>query len=125
MAAAEPRDAHATNAASNGVEILFIDLSTLSLLMGQAVSAGSSDRSDNGSDDAMTWTRHVILRTMRTASLLATLAVTACLFACGQKGPLLLPEAQHPRKKLVVPKPVAPTAIDNPGDGKAPPAPQP
>jgi predicted small lipoprotein YifL len=40
-----------------------------------------------------------ILRTILVATMAATLT------ACGQKGPLVLPDAQHPHKKLIAPKP--------------------
>ena len=78
----------------------------------------------------MRWTGHVILTVMRTASLTAAVAVACLLAACGQKGPLVLPDAQHPRKKLGVPKPAAAT-VARPAapapDASAPdaPAPQP
>jgi predicted small lipoprotein YifL len=46
---------------------------------------------------------------MRIACLLAAVALTGTLFACGQKGPLVLPDAQRPHKKIGIPKtPAAP-----------------
>lgn len=44
---------------------------------------------------------------MRTLSLLAIVTLGS-LAACGQKGPLVLPDAQRPHKKIGLPKP--PTA---------------
>jgi len=40
------------------------------------------------------------------AHLLAAVAMTANL-GCGQKGPLVLPDAQRPHKKVGLPKPAA------------------
>jgi predicted small lipoprotein YifL len=42
--------------------------------------------------------------------VLVLLALGAAAAACGQKGPLVLPDAQHPRKKVklpTVPKPAS------------------
>jgi predicted small lipoprotein YifL len=36
---------------------------------------------------------------------LVLVSLLALLVACGQKGPLVLPDAQHPRKKLKLPAP--------------------
>lgn len=49
---------------------------------------------------------------MKTIGLRAAagIGLTALLLACGQKGPLVLPDAQHPHKKLGVPKPATPSA---------------
>jgi len=49
---------------------------------------------------------------MRTIAFRAAagIGLAAALVACGQKGPLVLPDAQHPHKKLVVPKPATPSA---------------
>jgi predicted small lipoprotein YifL len=45
---------------------------------------------------------------MRTDVLLAVAVLATALVAgCGQKGPLVLPDAQHPRKKIGIPKPAA------------------
>jgi predicted small lipoprotein YifL len=35
--------------------------------------------------------------------VLVLLALVAAAAACGQKGPLVLPDAQHPRKKVKLP----------------------
>jgi predicted small lipoprotein YifL len=72
---------------------------------------------------------------MRTAVLLAVAVLaTAWLAGCGQKGPLVLPDAQHPRKKISMPKPAtapapaanptAPVDGSDPGTPKPTPAPQ-
>ncbi len=47
---------------------------------------------------------------MKVASLLTLIGLCTLLAACGQKGPLVLPDAEHPRKKIGVPtsKPPAP-----------------
>jgi predicted small lipoprotein YifL len=49
---------------------------------------------------------------MTVLRVLVLLALAATAAACGQKGPLVLPDAQHPRKKVklpAVPKPTSPT----------------
>jgi predicted small lipoprotein YifL len=70
---------------------------------------------------------------MRTAVLLAlAVLATAWVAGCGQKGPLVLPNAQHPRKKIGMPKPAtapAPAAnatapVNGSGPGAPTPAPQ-
>jgi len=56
---------------------------------------------------------------MRTSCWLIVAALSAVLMACGQKGPLLLPDAQRPHKKIAVPKPPASTApADAPAGGE-------
>jgi predicted small lipoprotein YifL len=42
---------------------------------------------------------------MRNMRLLVAAAVAGTLLGCGQKGPLVLPDAQHPHKKIGVGKP--------------------
>jgi predicted small lipoprotein YifL len=43
--------------------------------------------------------------------VMVLLALVAAAAACGQKGPLVLPDAQHPRKKVKLPSaPKAPSA---------------
>ena len=59
--------------------------------------------------------------------LLIVAAVAEALLGCGQKGPLVLPDAQHPHKKIGVGKPAATPATQAPSggapsSGKAPPA---
>jgi predicted small lipoprotein YifL len=57
--------------------------------------------------------------------VLVLLALAACAAACGQKGPLVLPDAQHPRKKVKLPsapKPASPAAT-NPDAPATPSAP--
>jgi len=44
---------------------------------------------------------------MRIMGLLVVVCVAA-LPACGQKGPLVLPDAQHPHKRIGIGKPAAP-----------------
>jgi predicted small lipoprotein YifL len=74
--------------------------------------------------------RHVILQSMRTASLFAVAVLTVSGVACGQKGPLVLPDAQHPHKKLGLQKPAGRTAPGTPaapgstGEPQASPVPQ-
>ncbi len=63
---------------------------------------------------------------MRNVRLLVAAAVAVTLVGCGQKGPLVLPDAQHPHKKIGVGKaPAAPaTSVPSggaPPSGKAPP----
>ncbi len=58
--------------------------------------------------------------------LLVAAAVAGTLLGCGQKGPLVLPDAQHPHKKIGVGKPPAAPATSAPSggapsSGKAPP----
>ncbi len=53
--------------------------------------------------------------------LLVVVAVAGTLLACGQKGPLVLPDAQHPHKKIGVGKPPA-TPAPSPPSGGAPPS---
>ncbi|MGO9988326.1 MAG: lipoprotein [Steroidobacteraceae bacterium] len=42
--------------------------------------------------------------------VLIVLSLTATAWGCGQKGPLVLPDAQHPHKKLTIPAPPKPPA---------------
>ena len=54
--------------------------------------------------------------------MLALLAIVALgsLTACGQKGPLVLPDAQRPHKKIGLPKP--PTPAPSPASPTKPPS---
>jgi predicted small lipoprotein YifL len=54
--------------------------------------------------------RRVILRGMRTERLLVVACLAGILLGCGQKGPLVLPDAQHPHKKVGIGKPPASSA---------------
>jgi len=56
--------------------------------------------------------------------LLIAAAVAGTLLGCGQKGPLVLPDAQHPHKKIGVSKPPAASAPSggNPSSSSAPPS---
>jgi predicted small lipoprotein YifL len=49
--------------------------------------------------------------------LLIAAAVAGTLLGCGQKGPLVLPDAQHPHKKIGVGKPPAAPATSAPSGG--------
>jgi predicted small lipoprotein YifL len=55
---------------------------------------------------------------MKAAPVLILIAVACAAAGCGQKGPLVLPDAEHPRKKVKFPAapkpstPAAPTAPD-------------
>ena len=49
--------------------------------------------------------------------LLVAVAVAGTLLGCGQKGPLVLPDAQHPHKKIGVGKPSAAPATSAPSGG--------
>ena len=58
--------------------------------------------------------------------LLIAAAATGIFLGCGQKAPLVLPDAQHPHKKIGVAKPSATPATSAPSggapsSGKAPP----
>ena len=61
--------------------------------------------------------------------LLIAASVAGTLLGCGQKGPLVLPDAQHPHKKIGVGKPPAtsapsggaPPSSSSPSSDKAPP----
>ena len=55
--------------------------------------------------------------------LLVAVALAGTLLGCGQKGPLVLPDAQHPHKKIGVGKPSAAPATSAPSD-RAPPSDQ-
>jgi predicted small lipoprotein YifL len=52
--------------------------------------------------------------------LLVAVAVAGTLLGCGQKGPLVLPDAQHPHKKIGVGKPPATPATSAPSGGAPP-----
>ncbi|HWS70367.1 MAG TPA: lipoprotein [Steroidobacteraceae bacterium] len=54
---------------------------------------------------------------MRNMRLLVAVAVAGALLGCGQKGPLVLPDAQHPHKKIGVGKPPATPATSAPSGG--------
>jgi len=54
---------------------------------------------------------------MRNKHLLVAAAVAGTLLGCGQKGPLVLPDAQHPHKKIGVGKPPAAPATSAPSGG--------
>lgn len=49
--------------------------------------------------------------------LIAAAAAAGTLLGCGQKGPLVLPDAQHPHKKIGVGKPAATPATAAPPGG--------
>jgi predicted small lipoprotein YifL len=49
--------------------------------------------------------------------LLIAAAAAGILLGCGQKGPLVLPDAQHPHKKIGVGKPSAAPATSAPSGG--------
>ncbi len=58
--------------------------------------------------------------------LLIAAAAAGTLLGCGQKGPLVLPDAQHPHKKIGVGKPATTPATpapsgSAPSSGKTPP----
>jgi predicted small lipoprotein YifL len=62
---------------------------------------------------------------MTTLRVLVLLTLAAAAAACGQKGPLVLPDAQHPRKKVkfpTLPKPssTTPTTHEAPAAPSAP-----
>jgi predicted small lipoprotein YifL len=65
---------------------------------------------------------------MTTLRVLVLLALAAAAAACGQKGPLVLPDAQHPRKKIKLPTapkppsttPATPDAPSTPNPGPGP-----
>jgi predicted small lipoprotein YifL len=65
--------------------------------------------------------------------LLIAAAAAGTLLGCGQKGPLVLPDAQHPQKKVGIGKSAASPATSAPAGGASgtsgsaprPPAPQP
>jgi predicted small lipoprotein YifL len=54
---------------------------------------------------------------MRNVRLLVAVAVAGTLLSCGLKGPLVLPDAQHPHKKIGVGKPPAAPAPAAPSRG--------
>jgi predicted small lipoprotein YifL len=55
--------------------------------------------------------------------VLVLLALAAAAAACGQKGPLVLPDAQHPRKKVKLPNAPKPPAAAPQAPAAAPDAP--
>jgi predicted small lipoprotein YifL len=58
---------------------------------------------------------------MTVLRVLVLLALAATAAACGQKGPLVLPDAQHPRKKVKLPTvPRPPSAPAGPAQNAAP-----
>ncbi|HLZ99184.1 MAG TPA: lipoprotein [Steroidobacteraceae bacterium] len=59
---------------------------------------------------------------MRNTRLLVAAAVAGTLLGCGQKGPLVLPDAQHPHKKIGVGKPPAAPATSTPPPSGASPS---
>jgi predicted small lipoprotein YifL len=52
--------------------------------------------------------------------LLIAASMAGTLLGCGQKGPLVLPDAQHPHKKIGVGKPPATPATSAPSGGAPP-----
>jgi predicted small lipoprotein YifL len=67
---------------------------------------------------------------MTVLRVLVLLVLAASAAACGQKGPLVLPDAQHPRKKVKLPSapklpstktPDAPDGAAGPAQNAAPP----
>jgi predicted small lipoprotein YifL len=60
---------------------------------------------------------------MTVLRVLVLLALAATAAACGQKGPLVLPDAQHPRKKLKLPAAPKPPSTTTPDAAKPPSAP--
>jgi predicted small lipoprotein YifL len=52
--------------------------------------------------------------------LLVAVALAGTLLGCGQKGPLVLPDAQHPHKKIGVGKPPGTPATTVPSSGAPP-----
>jgi predicted small lipoprotein YifL len=59
---------------------------------------------------------------MNTARLWILAILAASVLGCGQKGPLVLPDAQHTHKKVKFPSPKAPSAAP-PAPATAPSAP--
>jgi predicted small lipoprotein YifL len=57
---------------------------------------------------------------MRNMHLLIAASVAGTLLGCGQKGPLVLPDAQHPHKKIGVGKPPVTPATSAPSAGATP-----
>ena len=67
---------------------------------------------------------------MRIVSFVVILGLTGALTGCGQKGPLVLPDNQHPQKRISVPRPSAaptpqPAATDAAASGEGTTAPSP
>jgi predicted small lipoprotein YifL len=60
---------------------------------------------------------------MKAAPVLLLLALAWAAAGCGQKGPLVLPDAEHPRKKLKFPAAPKSGAPAQPADPKPPDAP--
>ncbi|MGO9995260.1 MAG: LPS translocon maturation chaperone LptM [Steroidobacteraceae bacterium] len=55
---------------------------------------------------------------MRTLHVFIVASLAGTVLACGQKGPLVLPDAQHPHKKIGIGKPPAPP-VSAPTDATA------
>jgi hypothetical protein len=62
---------------------------------------------------------------MRTLHVFIVASLAGTMLACGQKGPLLLPDAQHPHKKIGIGKRPAPPASAPPSAAPAPASPAP
>jgi len=62
---------------------------------------------------------------MLNVRVLIVLSLTAMAWGCGQKGPLVLPDAQHPHKKLTIPAPPKPPAAPASVPSPAPASPTP
>jgi hypothetical protein len=62
---------------------------------------------------------------MRTLRLYIVAGAAVSLLGCGQKGPLVLPDAQRPHKKIGIPRPPPAPAPQSPPQGVAPRAPAP
>jgi predicted small lipoprotein YifL len=60
---------------------------------------------------------------MTVLRVLVLLALAATAAACGQKGPLVLPDAQHPRKKVKLPAAPKLPSTTTPDAAKPPSAP--
>jgi predicted small lipoprotein YifL len=60
---------------------------------------------------------------MTVLRVLVLLALAASAAACGQKGPLVLPDAQHPRKKVKLPAAPKLPSTTTPDAAKPPSAP--
>ncbi|MGO9036746.1 MAG: LPS translocon maturation chaperone LptM [Steroidobacteraceae bacterium] len=62
---------------------------------------------------------------MRVLCLWVLVGLTLTIYGCGQKGPLVLPDAQHPPKKVKFPAPPKLPTTTAPADHPAEPAPEP
>ena len=60
---------------------------------------------------------------MKAKDLWLLLALTGLLLGCGQKGPLVLPDAQHPHKKRTLPAPPKASRATSTSPSTSPPAP--